>query len=109
MEIEEQKEHMNQMLDYLGRNSFTLKWGKENSFKYVVLTYTKKDSILRKEVTQYDYKGKVVNFSKKEKAMGGANGNDMYKAIKEAAKERAQKSVMRKLINQELEDNDVFL
>lgn len=109
MEKETQIEQMNQMLDYLGRNSFSMNWKNNSNYLKTTLTYSKKDSLLWKETTRYNFNGKVTEHIKKEKAMGGSNGDDLYKAIKKAVIEKAEKTIKERLIQRELEDNNVFL
>jgi len=109
MDKETQIEQMNQMLDYLGKKTFTINWEKTDYYTQIFLTYNREDSILRKETIRHNYTGKVVDHLKKEKAMGGTNGNDMYEAIKKAAFEKAEKIIKDRLIQRELEDNNVFI
>jgi hypothetical protein len=109
MNIQEQKEQMNQMLDYLGRNTYSIEWKNNSNYVSTLLVYSKKDSILTKEKITYNVAGKVVAHDKKEKAMGGTNGDDIYNAIKKAVREKAEKIIMNRLVQRELEDNNVFL
>lgn len=108
MEIEEQKDLMNKMLKYLGKTSFSLKWD-NGSRTHTTLTYNSEDSILRKKVFEYDFFGKCKTCDEREKAFGGTNGNDMFKAIKKATLEKAQRKVIREAMARELNGHDIFL
>ena len=102
MDVDKQIRLMNDMLDYLGKCSFTLKW--HGNYKEYVLVYTRTDSIMRKRVTEWDYNGHVKARTNKEKALGGTNGRDMYVAIRKATLEKAEKKVLKTAVERELAD-----
>src|ERR1051326_4877403 len=103
MNIDTQIEHMNQMLKYLGRTSFQIDYMTKGGYQKTFLRYTLEDSTLWKETVKHNIAGNVTEHIKKEKAMGGTNGDDMYKAIKKAAIEKAEKAIRKRLVQRELE------
>jgi len=98
---------MNKMLDYLGKKTFTIRY--EGNYKETYLTYHRENSVMTKKITEWDHCGKVIAQGEKEKSMGGVNGQRIFRVLKETVKDKAKKQVLEKFLEQELEDNEIYL
>ena len=103
MNVEKQKEVMNGMLNYLGRDTYSIRYNKD--YETVTLTYSKNTSILTKKIEKWDYNGNLKEQSEKEKALGGHNGDSVFKSLKNRTLETIEKKVLKTAIRNELTEH----
>lgn len=103
-QISTQIKLMNQMLDYLGYNSYS--FYRNGNYKKIYLRYSKKTSRMQKREISWNYRGEKKESGWREKSIGGYNGDDMFNQIKIAAIEKAKKTNNKKPLL-ELERNNV--
>lgn len=100
---------MDNILNYLDKDSYTLSWDRESGYTNITLVYTKDDRLMRKTILTKDHWGNVKVNETKEKAFGGHNGGAIFKAMLREARAKAKSAVLKDAIKKELEDHEIFL
>lgn len=106
-QISIQKKLMNEMMEYLEKETYSIVI--HGNYKKTTLTYNRKTSIMHKRLTVWNFEGKIIEQSEKEKALGGANGNSMFNAIRDEANQKARNRVLKSAVRRELEENGIDL